>query len=75
MKNETAIQQLLSAIEQVNVSSPYNPLIEALLKSKAALIEIEKEQIKDAHLSGLINPLKMEASKQAEQYYDDTYGS
>jgi hypothetical protein len=71
MKNETAIQQLFSAIEQVNV----NPLIEALLKSKARLIEIEKEQIKDAHLSGLINPLEMEASKQAEQYYNDTYGS
>jgi hypothetical protein len=71
MKNETAIQQLFSAIEQVNV----NPLIEALLKSKARLIEIEKEQIKDAHLSGLINTLKMEASKQAEQYYNDTYGS
>jgi len=73
MKNETAIQQLFSAIEQVNVSSPNNPLIEALLKSKARLIEIEKEQIQDAHLSGLINPLKMEASKQAEQYYNDTY--
>ncbi len=35
--------------------------------------ELEKEQIIDAHLTGLIHPLEMEATKQAEQYYNETY--
>jgi len=37
--------------------------------------ELEKQQIIDAHLLGLIYPLEMEASKQAEQYYSETYKS
>ncbi len=36
--------------------------------------EIEKEQIINSHLTGLIHPLEMEATKQAEQYYNETYG-
>ncbi len=36
--------------------------------------QIEKEQIKDAHLIGLITSLEIEATKQAEQYYNETYG-
>jgi hypothetical protein len=75
MKNETAVQKLFSVIEGVNQYALDNPLWETMLRCKARLMEIEKEQIKDAHLSGLINPLEMEASKQAEQYYNDTYGS
>jgi hypothetical protein len=34
----------------------------------------EKQQIVDAHLTGLIYPLEIEATKQAEQYYNETYG-
>jgi hypothetical protein len=37
--------------------------------------EMEKEQIIDAHLTGLIHPLEMEATKQAEQYYNETFKS
>lgn len=37
-------------------------------------LELEKQQIINAHLTGLIYPLEMEASKQAEQYYNDTFG-
>ena len=37
--------------------------------------EIEKEQIKDAHLIGLITSMEMEATKQAEEYYNETYKS
>jgi len=37
--------------------------------------EMEKEQIIDAHLTGLIYPLEMEATKQAKQYYNQTYKS
>ena len=36
-------------------------------------LEMEKEQIIHAHLTGLIYPLETEASKQAEQYYIETY--
>ena len=37
--------------------------------------EMEKEQIKDAHLIGLIRPLETEATKQAEEYYNETFKS
>jgi len=37
--------------------------------------ELEKEQIIDAHLTGLIHPLEMEATKQAEQYYNETFNT
>ena len=36
--------------------------------------EMEKQQIIKAHLTGLIHPLEMEATKQAEQYYNDNFG-
>jgi len=36
--------------------------------------QMEKEQIKDAHLIGLISSMEMEATKQAEQYYNENYG-
>ena len=35
--------------------------------------EMEKQQIMDAHLTGLIHPLEIEATKQAEQYYNETF--
>lgn len=35
----------------------------------------EKEQIEEAHLFGLLRPLEMEATKQAEQYYNKTYNN
>ncbi len=36
--------------------------------------EMEKQQVINAHLTGLIHPLEMEASKQSEQYYNDNFG-
>ena len=35
--------------------------------------EMEKEQIKDAHLIGLITSMEMEATKQSEQYYNEIF--
>lgn len=35
--------------------------------------ETEKKQIVNAHLTGLVYPLEMDASLQAEQYYNETY--
>ena len=37
--------------------------------------ELEKQQIIDAHLTGLIHPLEMEATKQAEQYYNEIFNT
>lgn len=37
--------------------------------------QMEKEQIINAHLTGLIHPLETEATKQAKQYYNETYGT
>jgi hypothetical protein len=34
---------------------------------------MEKEQITQAHLFGLLHPIEIEATKQAEQYYNETY--
>jgi hypothetical protein len=34
---------------------------------------MEKEQITQAHLLGLLSPIEIEATKQAEQYYNETY--
>jgi hypothetical protein len=36
--------------------------------------QMEKEQIITAYLDGIMHPLYMEATKQAEQYYNETYG-
>jgi len=56
---------------------------ETLLKSEPHILEwqkvfeqakaMEKEQIIQAHLFGLLRPIEMEATKQAEQYYNETY--
>ena len=47
---------------------------ECLVQNRLKLaLELEKQQIVDAHFTGLINPLEMEASVQAEQYYSENY--
>ena len=42
-----------------------------LIKEANSMFE---EQVKDAHLIGLITSMEMEATKQAEHYYNETYG-
>lgn len=37
--------------------------------------QMEKEQLINAHITGLVYPLEIEASKQAEQYYNETYNN
>ena len=45
-----------------------------IMKTFEQAKQMHKEEIKNAHLLGLIYPLEMEANKQAEQYYQETYG-
>jgi hypothetical protein len=61
----TAVEELQFAAEQDKIDlSDYMPLV----------ARIFEEQIKNAYLTGIIHPLEMDATKQAEQYYEITYG-
>ena len=66
MENKTAVEWLIEEWPSLKFQLP-----PWLIKK---VIEMEKEQIKDAYLFGLIHPLEIEASKQSEQYYNETYG-
>ena len=79
---QTAVQWLIK--ELIN----YDKLLDGKRKNNDATVfkanptkiyeqakAMEKEQIKDAHLIGLITSMEMEATKQAEQYYQETYKS
>jgi len=80
-KQQTAVEWLIHEIEskgdawenasikKIQISIDASEYAE--LKAQAK--ELEKQQIIDAHLTGLIYPLEMEATKQAEQYYNETF--
>ena len=68
--NKTAMQELIELLELNTTNKPLPYLIEVI---KEVYLVKEKEQIKDAHLIGLITSMEMEATKQAEQYYNETY--
>ena len=82
---KTAVQQLLELIPDAYEIKDYifendadtkmldRWLWERMFKGKD-WVDLEKQQIIDAHLTGLIHPLEIEATKQAEQYYTETYG-
>ena len=68
-KNQTAVEWL-----KENLTSLFQDDSGHYQKLFAQAKEMEKEQIINAHLTGLIHPLEIEATKQAEQYYKETYG-
>ena len=72
MKKQTAVEWL---VEEINKMIDFIPMdkwdeIRDIVQQAK---EMEKEQIKDAHLIGLITSMEMEATKQAEQYYNETF--
>ena len=69
-KKQTSVNII---IEKFNLLSDYDFKI-WFLNSIDKLEALEKEQIIDAHLIGLVYPLEIEATKQAEQYYTSIYG-
>jgi hypothetical protein len=86
MAQQTGVKLLLEYIEQriykvnqlddgsyldknIYLSLPKDEFEKIKEQAKA----MEKEQIVNAHLFGLLRPLEMEATKQAEQYYTETY--
>jgi hypothetical protein len=68
----TAVQWLINRwkkLQSEQEKMTWNQIIQITELAK----EMEKEQIVNAHLTGLIYPLETEASKQANQYYNETF--
>ena len=70
-KQQTAVEWLEQEFEKRLPLGVGDVLIDLIKQAK----ELEKQQIIDAHLTGLIHPLEMEATKQAEQYYNETFNT
>jgi hypothetical protein len=68
MTQHTAVEWLWRW-QMDNEFASFKEGVDAYKKAKA----MEKEQIIQAHLFGLLRPIEMEATKQAEQYYNETY--
>ena len=62
-----------TAVEWLIVQLPIDVKMELGFELIEQAKQMEKEQIENAHLTGLIRPLEIEATKQAEQYYNETY--
>lgn len=69
---QTAVQWLQDKLFELEIKIDSKTHEEAFFLFEQAK-QIEKEQIKDAHLIGLITSMEMEATKQAEEYYNETY--
>ena len=69
-KQTTAVEWLAERIECLNIEEFWAKWDEF----KQQAITMEREQIETAYIVGIIHPLEMEASKQAKEYYNDTYG-
>jgi len=72
MENKTAMQQFIEWGDKMMLDHPLKVLSFAEAIDKAAeLLEVEKQQIKDAWMDGMEGILHEIA---AEQYYNETYG-
>lgn len=72
MAQQTAVEWLVEELKKDSYQIIFGKTfasIELIEQAKA----MEKEQITQAHLFGLLRPIEMEATKQAEQYYNETY--
>ena len=73
MAKETALAWLKDKLKETYDKEGKLPLAYTLHLVKQAE-QIQKEQIIDSHLRGLIYDLKMDAYDQAKQFYDEKYG-
>ena len=65
----TAVEWLMRKLEFVGIKD-LDLCDDIYLQAK----QVERQQIIDAHLIGLITSLETEATKQATEYYNETYG-
>jgi len=73
MKQQTAVEWLYNNLKSFFKHD--GDLLEVVQFSFEQAKQMEKEQIVNAHLTGLIHPLETEATKQSEEYYNETYKS
>jgi hypothetical protein len=66
---QTSIEWLYQEIIKKSVNDPSHNVLSILEQAK----EMHKQEIIDAHLLGLIRSLDMEATKQANEYYQETF--
>ncbi|MFN9519205.1 MAG: hypothetical protein ACK574_05655 [Bacteroidota bacterium] len=76
---QTAVDWLISQLQKTR---NYQRVINEANESGSSVMDVIEQankmfeqQIMDSHLMGLIHPLEMEATKQAEQYYNETYNN
>lgn len=73
-KQQTALEWYIEQVDKLEEEDGY-PDIDKLFWLKEDALAMEREQIETAYIVGIIHPLEMEASKQAKQYFNDTYGT
>ena len=69
---QTAVHFVINKLNPLVNQMPnevFSMICNVLIEAKA----MEKEQIENGYLSGMFHSLEMEATKQAEQYYNETY--
>lgn len=66
MKEKTAMQQLMEFLEKDDRFNPKSLIAQQFLG-------IEKLQIEEAYITGVMHPLEMDAKRQAELYYNANY--
>lgn len=75
-KQQTAVEWLWDKLlEETETGELRYHLKHDVVKVFEEAIRMEREQIETAYIVGIIHHLEMEASKQAKQYFNDTYGT
>lgn len=76
MANKTAMQAMIEWGDKMMLEHPMKTLSFAEAIDKAAeLLEMEKEQIEDAHYEGQCDNTEGYPKYIAQQYYNETYGN
>jgi len=65
MAQQTAVRRLIDYITERGFDLEY--------EMEMSFLDMEKEQIQTAYLNGVMHPLEMEATKQAEEYHNEIY--
>lgn len=70
-KQQTAVEWLIDKLTSQSIDNINDEYWFGIIGQAK---EMEKQQIMYAHITGLVHPLETSASKQAEEYYNETFG-
>jgi len=73
-KQQTAVEWLENELSFMLQLMKFPTVREAFLDAFNQAKQMEKEQIKKAHMMGLVLDLTKDAYTQAEEYYHENYG-